>query len=160
MAGQPIRKGDRIAVWKRARLDSPRTGVVWVGEVATNRVGSLAQVLVRYVRAPLLPIWASPAHMSVVDEFGERFSGQDSRPMYVQKVTADQWQRLIIEAGGWPETTSGDVTDRDVECYACGRIIVGSQPRVEDQLHAFHKRCAVQVHGIVSGGLPSLGNGR
>jgi hypothetical protein len=129
--GRDLRAGDRVLIWKGLGEDRVR-GVVALGEVETdpalqsdggNRFWvnpddaavEEERVLVRYVRAPGLPLWLDgPADLVLRDLSVCRASGGT-----VFRVPPEQWAALLEILGGWPEAGDepvaigqGDQADR------------------------------------------------
>jgi len=113
--GRDIRAGDRVAIWKGLGHDRVR-GIVALGEVEadpalTSDLGNRfwvspddaeaeeERVLVRYVRAPGLPLWLDgPGDLVLRD-----LSVCRSKGGTVFHIWPDQWEALLELLGGWPE---------------------------------------------------------
>ncbi len=123
-----IARGDRVAIYKYKGREAAR-GVIAFGEVVTDpevmeipatdepyaldspgrrKLPDLGpRVRVHYARAPRLPLWVEDGTPSVVAELAvARAQGGTAH-----HVTAEQWRRLLEEAGGveWTSGTSSDV---------------------------------------------------
>lgn len=114
-----LHAGDRVAIWKYKGNDQER-GVIafalvetdpedrdvsedryWTEEGLRNQPSSQPRVRLRYFSAPGLPIWAGRGD-SVVNELRvARAQGGT-----VNKVTDEQFARLLDEVGGWPGPAS------------------------------------------------------
>jgi type I restriction enzyme M protein len=119
--GADIHAGDRIAVWKYKGSDDQR-GIIAFGEVLTNpEVRDLSgdehtywidpdlkaaapRVRVRYVIRPSEPLWleGAPAGSVIRQLPVSRAQGGTAH-----HVTPDQWEQLMMLAGGWPSPDAG-----------------------------------------------------
>jgi predicted RNA-binding protein with PUA-like domain len=155
-AGSHLAPGDRVAIYKFKGQETER-GVVAFGEVLTSpelladtedpywEPGAEAQreaalrVRVRYVAAPNLPLWVDTARTSVVNELAiTRVRGGT-----VYRVTPDQWQRLVAEAGGWPAIDSDGVADARIAIEAIAGKPSGQRFRASEA-----ERTAIEMRAV------------
>jgi hypothetical protein len=111
-----VRRGDRAAIWKAKGTDKNR-GVVAFAEVISDPEltdippgrknywvdgksrGLARRVRIEYVLPPAVPLWLSSNDASVLSEMSvSRATGGG-----VFTIDPDQWRRLLVIAGGWPQ---------------------------------------------------------
>jgi len=110
--------GDRVIIWKAKGRDKHR-GIVALGEVVgprellddsanhhrrrIKRSEEKERVGIRYKKCPNLPLWTGGSHEKLLLTLTVS-RGQGT----AFKVTPEQWESVLLAAGGWSERESSD----------------------------------------------------
>lgn len=112
-----LKPGDRILIWKAKGNEKDR-GIVALGEVVgpttliddsanpfwrrPERQEELERVSIRYRRGPNCPLWVGGEHEALLSDLSVS-RGQGTAFI----VTPEQWERVLVAAGGWWESDAG-----------------------------------------------------